>query len=568
MLSQIPFSRMCYFTSLKKPVILLLLVAGSTDLRAQLKPKHKFYMGMDVFGDRGAANEFFNTEALDSLGVEFAVWHYHTRNATVQEGAQRMERLVDALRKQNIKGIVNVEEGNFNLNVAGADGVSLIRKSDNTHLYQFPDPILKALNAPDVIWGIQYDELEHSQITRNMSISIEHPDKELACLVETTGMNFKEADSAVQQSAAELYQSINRFGIPNVYTEHVWPVLFHNFAKAGLTPVYKQMKEGWSNVWAAAAMGAAIQYDKELWACLDFWHGGKYPGHTPQSMASNFLFAYWAGVDKAYVESMGKHTYQLDQQGRVNLLASGLAYRKFAKEYVPQHARNYSFRDYDPEIAIVRFDDTEWGQGEDVYTTVRSTRSGSVQSRLYWKDFLFGAYNLKTSAESEEWIRAWHSITHGATHKKSLSWNAANIYQGRAYRCFAPANSPVVFDQDVKAELLEHVKLTFLCGLYMNENTLSGVRELVKNGMVVVTSARFAPETIQKKYKNGTAVFTDGKGKWIVTDDMASNDVKAQIKPFIGGENQISLRFKSNRKVVFDISPDGTELKVRELSVN
>jgi hypothetical protein len=558
---------MCCLINLKTLVLLLSLAVGSTVLRAQtnrpeVKPQHKFYMGMDVSGDRGPNNEFFNPEALDSLGVEFAVWHYHTRNSTVQEGAQRMDRLVQALRKQNIKGIVNVEEGNFNLKVAGADGVSFIRKSENTHLYQFPDEILKSLSAPDVVWGIQYDELEHSQITRNMSISIDHPDKELACLVETTGMNFKEADSAVQQSASELYKSINRFGIPNVYTEHVWPVLFHNFAKAGLTPVYKQMKEGWSNVWAAAAMGAAIQYDKELWACLDFWHGSKYPGHTPESMASNFLFAYWAGVDKAYVESMGKHTYNLDQNGRVNLLASGRAFSQFAKEYVPKHQRNYSFRDYDPEIAIIRFDDTEWGQGEDVYTTVKSTRSGSVQSRLYWKDFLFGAYNLKTSPESEEWIRAWHSITHGVTNKKSLSWNAANLYQGQKYRCFAPANSPVVFDHEVKAVHLENVKLTFLCGLYMRENTLSSVNRLVREGMVVVTSSRFAPAHIKKKYKRGTVVFADGKGKWIVTDDMASQEVRTHIKPYIGNENQIAMRFKSDRKIVFDILPNGTELKV------
>jgi hypothetical protein len=531
-----------------------------------VKPSNKFYLGMDVSGDRNPTNGFFNSAAMDSLGVDFAVWHYHTRNLTVKEGAQKMVKLVETARKENLKVVVNVEEGNFDLNIAGADGVSMIRKSDNTHLYQFPDEILKSLNAPDVIWGIQYDELEHSQITRNMSISIEHPDKELACLVETTGMTFKEADSAVYEGAKDLYKSIHKFGIPHVYTEHVWPVLFHNFAKAGLTPVYKQMKEGWSNIWAAAAMGAAIQYDKELWACLDFWHGSKFPGHSAESLSSNLLFAYWAGVDKAYVEGMGKHTYQLDQNGRVNLLARGAAFRNFAKDYVPRNKRNYTFRDFEPEIAIIRFDDTAWGQGDDVFTTVKSTKSGSLQSRLYWKDFLFGAYNLKTSAESEEWIRAWHSITHGATHEKSLSWNAANIYHGRDYRCFAPANAPIVFDQEVKPEHLQSVKLAFLCGLFMSENTLSNVNGLVKRGLVTVTSARFVPAHIAKKYKGGTRVFADGKGKWIVTDDMAGKEVQKHIKPFIGNDNQITMKFKGDRKIVFDISPDGKELKVNEFS--
>lgn len=558
-------------TRLTSALLSFLVLVVITDLRAQtsldiVKPTNKFYLGMDLSGDGKTSEEFFTPQVLDSLGINFAVWHYHTRNATVQQGAEQMSRLVGAFRKAGLKVVVNVEEGNSKLDVRGADGVSLIRKSGDTHLYQFPDQILRSLNAPDVVWGIQYDELEHCQITRNISISIDHPDKELACLVETTGMTFKQADSAVYQSSKDLLAGINKFGIPNVYTEHVWPVLFHNFARAGLTPVYKQMKEGWSNIWAATAMGAALQYDRELWTCLDFWHGNKYPGHSAKSLESNLLFAYWAGVDKAYVEGMGKHTYSIDQNGKFSWLDRGTVFRNFSRDYLPKHPRNFSFRDYDPEIAIIRFDDTEWGQGKDVYTTVKGTKSGSVQARLYWKDFLFGAYNLKTSAESEEWLRAWHSITHGATNKLSLSWNAANLYEGQKYRCFAPANSPIVFDHEVNKKLLENVRLVFLCGLFMPENTLKNVSALVNKGLVAVTSPRFAPAHIVKKYKGGTQIFPQGNGKWILTDDMASEIVKQQIKPFIGDRNQITMKFKSNRKIVFDISEDGKELTLNPIS--
>jgi hypothetical protein len=46
----------------------------------------------------------------------------------------------------------------------------------------------------------------------------------------------------------------------------------------------------------------------------------------------------------------------------------------------------------------------------------------------------------------------------------------------------------------------------------MSENTLADVKRLVNKGMVAVTSSRFAPESIKKKYKGGTSVLKMEKG--------------------------------------------------------
>ena len=182
---------------------------------------------------------------------------------------------------------------------------------------------------------------------------------------------------------------------------------------------------------------------------------------------------------------------------------------------------------------------------------------------LYWKDWFFGAYDLRTSPESEEWIKAWHTITHGMVKKESLSWNAGNVYEGMPYRCFAPANSVVVYDDSVRKEHLGTVKLAFLCGLFMSEGTLEDVGLLVReNGLVVVTSSRFAPRELVDQYEGGTQAFNSGKGKWIITDDMAGDAVKEMVTPWIGNDNEIVFRFKGNRKVVMTISPDGKEVDV------
>src|SRR5690606_41002729 len=99
-------------------------------------------------------------------------------------------------------------------------------------------------------------------------------------------MSFKNADNAIFQSSKALVDECKINGTKNVYTEHVWPVLFHNFARSGMIPAYKQMKENWSNVWASCAMGACLQYDQELWACIDFWNFNSFAGHSAETLWS------------------------------------------------------------------------------------------------------------------------------------------------------------------------------------------------------------------------------------------------------------------------------------------
>ena len=392
-----------------------------------------FYIGIDNSGDKTKPGEFFNPAAMDSLGVDFVVYHYRGPKGTIEDEAKKMEDLGKSFNEKGLKVIVNVESGNWGIDMLSTDGHNWVKQPNNLHLFKFPPEVIKSLNKSPAVWGVLYDELEHSQITRNLTITLRNPGVELVSLAEPTGMDFESADKAVFEGAKTLTDECKSYGTEKVLTEHVWPVLFHNFARAGITPVYKQMKENWSNVWAACAMGASLQYNKELWTCIDFWHYNTFPGHSAEELWGNLLFAYWAGLDKAYVESVGSHTYEKIDDNSVKL-----------------NPRPYSFRDIEPEIAIIRFDDTEWGQGKDVFCSVNEKVDGKMMKvNLFWKDWLFGAYDLNTSPESEEWIKAWHTITHGMVKKESLSWNAGNYYEGFPHRSFAPVNSPIVFDDQV-----------------------------------------------------------------------------------------------------------------------
>ena len=77
---------------------------------------------------------------------------------------------------------------------------------------------------------------------------------------------------------------------------------------------------------------------------------------------------------------------------------------------------------------------------------------------------------------------------------------------------------------------------------------------LTRGGKMILASG------IAEGYAGGTLTVQDGKGKWVLTDDMAAPEVKEEIKELLGEPDEITLNFKGGRKVRFKISDDGNEL--------
>ncbi len=522
-----------------------------------------FRIGIDTSGDRNPRDKHFNAKAMKAMGLDFLCYKYGgVRGKTIKEACAEAVQLAKECEENGLKFYLNVETGNFNEQILSAEGYDWANREDGNHLFKVPDEILEELAKYDSFMGLQYDEMEHSQLTRNLSLTLDNPKCDMVTLGETTGMTFEEADNCVYENAKALVESVVKHGDLKVYSEHVWPVLFHNFARAGITPAYKQMKEHWSNVWAACAMGASLQYNRELFSCVDFWNHNTYPGHSPEEMWGNMLFAYWAGIDAMYIEATHRGIYDIVDGDCDNIVWGkyGEKLLDFSNKYIKENVRDYTFRDYEPATAIIRFDDTEWGQGENHYCTVDDH---GTPARLYWIDYLFGSKTLKTSPESEEWIKAWSTITHGNVKENSMSWNYAYPYKGMPHRSFAPAYAPIVYDDTVSKELMQTLRLAFLCGLKISDSTYKAVCELVKeNGLTVVTSKRFAPAEFTEKYNGGTAVFADGKGKWVITDNMTGEELKKEIAPLLGNSDEIVYKFKGGKEVIMKISEDGNELTV------
>lgn len=524
------------------------LVIDASQKRVDSKPIKEFLIGVDDAGDKSQSDKtvpFDLIAPMKELGVQFLVHNYNPQT-TLQEQKLFVEKMGTLFDKNNLNFLLDVNISNNSVEFIDADGWSWFQGPNKTHRFNFKPEVLFKANQFKSFEGLLYDEPAHNQLNRNW-IFVNGKKFDLPFLAETTGKSFDEADQLIYKNAKQLVDEIKNFHTPYVVAEHVFPVLFHNFARAGMTLSYKQLKESWAPLWAACAMGAALQYNSELWACLDLWFAGipgnspMYPGHSPEELKDNLIYSYWIGNDRVYVENLNYKgsLYKTDNE-KIILNDYGKTFKWFTHKYLPQNKRDYTFREIKPEIAIIRFDDTDFG----------------ITGKNGFPDQLFGSKTLKSSTKTRNWMKIWNLVSHGVipTPENGISWLSYPL--GTPHKSFAPMNGVVVFDHTVEKKHLETLKLAFLAGLMISPETLVALEQLVgTNGLMVVTTPELAPITIREKYTGtGTQIINDGTtgGCWVVTDNFLDPIVKAKIKPLLGKENEMRYVF-GNEEVIFKI---------------
>ena len=147
--------------------------------------------------------------------------------------------------------------------------------------------------------GVLYDEAEHGQMRRDRNTNGGRDDRATGKVhpyfAATDGMTLEQAYNAVYSSAKAVAENYRRAGATPM-TEHVFPVMFHTFARAGFDPATKFLKEGIDPVFAAIAMGAAREYGREFCVTPDLWGLSGFPGHPPEELRASLLYAYWIGA--------------------------------------------------------------------------------------------------------------------------------------------------------------------------------------------------------------------------------------------------------------------------------
>lgn len=479
------------------------------------------HLGFDTSLDRvESGSPCFTGSLLD--GADFVVCHW-TPRGDVESEIERAASVCAAFDRAGRDFIINCEYVNWSDTLVTPDGWDWCNTTDGCHRMNIPAALTAAYAGDRHFLGFMYDEMEHGIINRNLSITMSRTGrKNLPVFPLGAQKTARAADELLRRQLSDYASSFTGAGAKYLAGEHVFPVLFHDFAAAGITPDFKSQKESCSAIQFATAAGAALEYGTELWNCVDLWYRLKFPGHSPEEMYHNLVFAFLTGVDRVYVESSSAFYGEGNEP-----TAWGTEFGRFAREYGGVK-RPYSIRSYRPEIGIVRMDDTYWGQCDP----------------FAWKPILYGDPGIRIAPESREWTKAWHVITHGMSGRNGLSWDRVSPWSLRAHRSFLPMNSPVVFDERVGADQLTSLRLLFLCGSCISEGTLSAAAALVRDkGLTVVTSPRFAPESVRARVRGGFARVKDGAGEWIITGDMASGRVKEAVAPMLGRSDEMTFRF-------------------------
>ncbi len=421
---------------------------------------------------------------------------------------------------------LNNETANWVLTSPDPNGRDRFAAPGGCQRWDIEPAALDAAAATGLFEGVVYDEGEHMQLCRNR-IAYPRDSHGKPYLVETTGMTLPEAREAFIGAARQVNE-YHRAHRTRMVVESVFPALWHPLAEAGVTLCPKLLKEDIYPVVLALSLGAARQYNAELWYTPDFWSMGHFPGHSVEKYKTALRLAHAAGVDNIYTEHfigmcrVRGATYELSEYGA--------ALQDFIRTYLPSHPRAYSYRDYEPEVAVIRFPDSDWGQA----------------SCYYWKT-LYGAENLSPTPETGEWMQVFSLLTGGRSDPRAVNANSA-VYPHYEQPLLISAPPTAVYDHLAGPELLRGIGTIFLCGITVSEPTLAAVQNRVKQGAVCFAPARLCPDQVKKQAKVLPARITDGQGSWILLAGFRPEDVGsyASLLPAVG----TSLRLKFKGRVI------------------
>jgi len=532
------------------------------------------------FGKEGWEYPAFR-RVLGEIGVDSLVDHYLDvpTGGTAEQNQREMNARIDGLSaflaRTDIDFWWNLETGNWQSRLEFTPGENLLDYKNGAHFLMLPPEILASLRASPRVRGVVYDELEHMILNRNFTIRSDQK-ADIAAVVETTGLTMPQAYDALVGELSTIGQNyrVNHLGVA---VEMVWPVMAHIFARSGWTLSPKLLKESWTPVPVAMALGACIEYEKQganFWLTPDLWFCGHYPGHSVEELRSALAASHWLGAENIYVENLdyvhlakavhnqekakkigiegrpqGRHHPDADgvlgslvsfqSADTYSLTAYGEVFKEYATVYRWKNPRPYTWRDARCRVAIVRFPDSCWGQDN---STMR--------------DNLLGSKALHSSPETRAWFQIWNTLSHGIIPSTGLSFQCRDVKGKLPPRFFVPTPPVLVFDHRVGDEHPDFdfrgAKLIYLTGVEATPATLAAIEKAVRAGAVCISLPHLAPERVR-----GAGHFVkEGRGRWIVTERFDDPALRKEVAPFLSPEDEMQYLFGEHQLVFRKITDD------------
>ena len=502
--------------------------------------------------DGWASPELF-LQLLDDLGADFYLHH-------VMPDLQGQQQMIKDVSAAGLQVVLGNEYGNINGPYAG-----------ETNRYDLPDQAVADAADAGVLAGVLYDEPEHLQ----MNAGQYRKDAFLPHFGSTEGLDAAGAERQLVKIIGDQVQKLQRAaeatdGEVPVLAEQVFPVMFHTLARAGMTPCPKVMKESFQPLQLATALGAALQYGRQLWICADLWgpdigpwftRAPGFPGHSPAEYAAALRMAYLFGPTHLFTENVDVLArYDGDRFHRTEF---GEVWAEFVRDFVPAHPLAWTFRDARPSTVLIHAEDSNFGRG------IRP----------------FGDRTRTADERSNSIFQAWHLLSRGTiprhgsclhidgfpSPRKQLNQVArpdfpldSGVPQGEpattVHPLFHAATNTVVYDEAVTHDQLGPAELIMVAGSRLPEQTLRLVRARAEAGATVV----IADWLTSAEWSDNRRL---GEGQWIVTDQLDGDDAREAVDPLLGPADLWTQRFGNSEVHFRPAADDPTALDIDVINV-
>lgn len=465
---------------------------------------------------------------LSELGAEFYVHH-------VVPTVSNHDDLLHDLTAAGIDIVLGNEYGNIN-------GPYV----DGTNRYDVPESLIRGVAASGRLAGVLYDEPEHLQIHADQY----RKDAHLPHFAQTHGMDAQSSIEAIDNTVRTIVSEVDVAagasgeGTVPVLAEQVFPVMFHTLARAGMTPCPKVMKESFQPLQLGTALGASLQYGRELWICADLWgpdigpwftRAPGFPGHSPAEFASALRLAYLFAPNRIFVENIDVLVRHIGD-GEFTTTEHGEVWLEFVKDFVPANPLRWSHREARPSIALVHADDSDFGRGGRPFGNREAIAPETSRS-------IFEAWNLLSQGR----IPAHGSCLHipgydfprhrlNAIPRSEFPLATASDEATQLHGLFQPMQNTLAFDEHVGLAQLGGVDLIVVVGSRLTRSTLESVRSQASSGATVVIASWLTGADWSRSERVGD-------GRWIVFDSLRDADAQEAVAPHLGPVDLWTQRF-------------------------
>lgn len=486
---------------------------------------------------------------VKDLGADFYL------HSVMPEQSEELGRFIEDANRAGLSFMLNNEFGDIN----GPH-------TPGTNRYDIPAADVEKAAKTGKLLGLIYDETEHLQMHPDIYSRLRENAPRLYQWTDPAGKSLQETEEAVAEAVRAMAGTYGPEA--PMFSEQVFPVLYHALARGGLHPCPKVMKEEFQSVQLSSALGAARQYGRQFGVCADLWGPDvgpwftriwAFPGHSPAEFASALRLAYLTGPKFLFVENIdGLVRYG---SGGFRKTEFGEAFERFAKEFVPAHPLPYTYADASADIVVIRSDDGE----------ITSAPAG-MGAKLYGGDF-------PRDERTQSVFQVFHLLSHGTVTKNGITFflpefeypaakyarNAETISRlplerglpeaerSHVHPLFYPMHNVLVFDEHADAQTIGSPRLIFLAGSRMTDACLAAVEEKVREGAVCIAASWLLPQENRRSRR-------DGRGQWIVVEDFLGDDAREAAAPWIGSRDCWSMKFGEYELRLYNDSKDGVTL--------